>query len=102
MGYLQDFKGEMHKDSVDASIYAVFRYFFFRGFLYKYTTGSAKGENWHSAESRIQLLATDAFGDFYQRMIIDISTGAGHFDQDMICGGMPYQDLGSQPLMRAD
>ena len=63
---LKNFKGSMSIDSSDASIYAVFQYFFFRGFLYKYTTGSKSNSAfWHSPESRINLFATDAFGDFY-------------------------------------
>lgn len=49
LSILKGFKGVMDKDSYDASIYAVFQYFFFRGFLYKYTTGSASPQNWHSA-----------------------------------------------------
>lgn len=89
----------MSIDSYDASIYAVFQYFFFRGFLYKYTTGSMNnGDFWHSPESRINLFATDAFGDFYQRLILDISNESGYFKKwdDTICGGKPYADLGGQ------
>lgn len=90
---LENFKGVMDQNDFKPSIYAVFQYYFFKGFLYNYTTGSKNGsKKWHSAESRINLFAHDAFGDFYQRIIIDISQKKGYFykyDQ-MLCGGKPY------------
>jgi hypothetical protein len=63
---LKNFKGSMSMDSHEASIYAVFQYFFYRGLLHGYTTKSKTyGDFWHSPEIRIGLFATDAFGDFY-------------------------------------
>jgi len=96
---LKNFKGSMSMDSNEASIYAVFQYFFFRGLLHNYTTGSkSHGAFWHSPEIRIGLFATDAFGDFYQRLILDISQEQGYFTKwdHKICGGKPYADLGEQ------
>ena len=99
--HLTSFQGLMDEDSVGATVYSYWQYFFYKSLYTSYTTDGKQGKKLKShekdeivpfweAKKRILLSDNFAANDFYQRLIIAVADGKDTERQRRICqGGYP-------------
>jgi hypothetical protein len=87
---MRNFDGSMDEESIPATIYSYWQYFFYQSLFKKYTskgkleskltdkTDDGKVEQFWTLKRRLLLVDNYAFYDYYQRMIYSLSAGENH------------------------
>ena len=103
---LKDFDGKMSENSIKATVYSFWHYFFYRSLLKDYTTmgnteyakssfemkdGKMQMQPFWSDNRRLLLVDNYAFTDMFQRLIRSISEEKGAEKFNRICQGA-YND----------
>jgi len=100
VGLLKDFKGLMTEESVGATVYSFWHYFFHRSLFHRFTTNGKYGrtirekeivddgeklEKFWSNTRRLAIADNYAFGDTFIRMITSVAEGTATDGQNSIC-----------------
>lgn len=98
--YLKDFKGLMTEDSIPATVYSYWHYFFYRSLFHKFTSDGKYGktirekevvddeevvEKFWNTTRRLAIPDNYAFGNFYESLIIAVANGTDTEAYNSIC-----------------
>jgi len=92
MDFLKDFKGAMSQDSIPATVYSYWHYFFYSGFLHSYTSLGERGRAWRNADepfwnlkTRLSLVDNYGFADFYANLVLHLGENLQSDKFDRLC-----------------
>ena len=92
LAIFRDFDGSMEENSIPATIYSYWQYFFYQRLFNKYTFNGEKGaklkengELFWSMKKSLLLVDNYAFYDYYQRMLYSISAQNDHARFQHVC-----------------
>jgi len=87
--WMRTFNGIMSEDSIQATVYSYWQYFFYHSLLDQFTIDGRiegerldqEGEKYWTTKRKYLLVDNYAFFEFYQRMIVEVQKDSGRYNR---------------------